>query len=212
MAITTTTGTYYQYRKQQGTIDLVSDTIKAALVNDTFSFDRDKHKVWTAPAWSGSASYSLGDLVAPTTPNGYIYKVTVAGTSAGTEPTWPTSFGTTVTDGNGVEYECWSHHTAQSEITGSGYAKVTLSMTDGDAGQSEDESGDKALVHYDDIMFAASGGDFDASAGCVLFDDTDGQDTVIAGIMFGTTYTVTDGNNLTLKNPQIEDLGISTTA
>lgn len=31
-----------------------------------------------------------GALVRPTTPNGYLYKVTVAGTSASTEPEWPT--------------------------------------------------------------------------------------------------------------------------
>ncbi len=146
MAITSTPSNHYEYKKQQGTIDLINDTIKAALMNDTFTFDRDAHATWS--------------------------------------------------DVSG------------QEISPSGeYTQITLA----NPVQTEDDTNDKAVVAYDDIVFNASGEDFDSSAGCIIYDDTDGEDTIIAGIDFGTTYKVTTGNNMTLKNPKIEDIGVQTT-
>lgn len=46
-----------------------------------------------------NTAYGLNALVVPAAPNGYFYQATVAGTSAGTAPTWPTTVGATVTDG-----------------------------------------------------------------------------------------------------------------
>lgn len=46
-----------------------------------------------------TTAYSLGDYVKPAVSNGYYYKCTTAGTSAGTAPTWSTTVGATVTDG-----------------------------------------------------------------------------------------------------------------
>jgi hypothetical protein len=60
----------------------------------------------TAPAWSGSSAYSLGDVVVPTSPNGHSYRVVTAGTSGGSEPTWPTG-GSSVSDGGVV----WQDYT-----------------------------------------------------------------------------------------------------
>jgi len=53
-------------------------------------------------AWAASTPYLLGDSVMPTTPNGYYYTVTTAGTSGTTQPVWPTTKGSTVTDGTVV--------------------------------------------------------------------------------------------------------------
>lgn len=49
-------------------------------------------------AWQAGHAYSLNDLVHPVTSNGHFYKATTAGTSAGSEPVYPTNGGT-VTNG-----------------------------------------------------------------------------------------------------------------
>jgi len=49
--------------------------------------------------------YYPGFYVLPTTDNGYAYKVTVASSASGTEPSWPTTIGATVTSG-GVTFQC----------------------------------------------------------------------------------------------------------
>ena len=68
---------------------------------------------WTGPviaialdtygqAWEAEAPLNAGTVVHPSTPNGYVYRVTSAGTTGATEPTWSTSG--SVTDGS-VTYE-----------------------------------------------------------------------------------------------------------
>jgi hypothetical protein len=54
---------------------------------------------FTPPDWDAATVYGLGQKVVPNTLNGFVYEVTVAGTShAVTEPTWPTTLATTVVD------------------------------------------------------------------------------------------------------------------
>lgn len=53
-------------------------------------------------AWVASTAYALNDAARPTVRNGFVYQVTTAGTSAASEPTWPTTAGNTVTDGTVV--------------------------------------------------------------------------------------------------------------
>ena len=52
-----------------------------------------------AVAWVGGQARDLGYLAVPTVANGRYYEVTTAGTTGITEPTWPTTVGTTVVDG-----------------------------------------------------------------------------------------------------------------
>lgn len=86
-------------------------------IDDIILTPTDKLEDWTA-----ATSYSLGDLVEPTTPNGLVYKCTTAGTShASVEPTWPTvGLGSTVSDGTCV----WTLMGDRHEIT-----EVKLSLT-----------------------------------------------------------------------------------
>lgn len=56
-----------------------------------------------ASTWAASVTYVKGEYVKPTSANGLIYKVTVAGTTDATEPTWSATAGNVVTDGT-VEY------------------------------------------------------------------------------------------------------------
>jgi len=58
-----------------------------------------KLKLWPE-TWVKNTAYTVGDLVKATTYNSHSYLCTIAGTShATTEPTWPTTNGTTKTDG-----------------------------------------------------------------------------------------------------------------
>lgn len=79
----------------------------------------------TLDDWTVATGYSLGDLVEPSTPNGFVYKCTTAGTShASVEPTWPTSgLGSTVSDGTCV----WTFLGDRHEIT-----EITLALSSGD--------------------------------------------------------------------------------
>lgn len=52
--------------------------------------------------WTASTVYALTTVRRPTVDNGFVYVVTTAGTSSGTQPTWPTTAGNTVTDGSVV--------------------------------------------------------------------------------------------------------------
>jgi len=58
--------------------------------------------------WTASTAYAVGDLVGPTTANGYYYLCSRAGTSGGTEPTLPTTVDQTVNDpdGDGAQWTC----------------------------------------------------------------------------------------------------------
>ena len=59
--------------------------------------------IGTVTSWAAGTAYSVGTRRAPALTNakanGHIYEVTVAGTSSGTEPTWPTNGGTVVDGG-----------------------------------------------------------------------------------------------------------------
>lgn len=67
-------------------------------------FDEDKTSIQYGvelnytPIWVHNKSYDIGDLVLPTVENEHEYECTVAGTSGGTEPTWPTTDEQTVKD------------------------------------------------------------------------------------------------------------------
>ena len=65
------------------------------------------HTLAGVTAWAVATAYALGDIVIPTTSNGYWYECTTAGTShAATEPTWPTTGGGTVSDGATLVWTC----------------------------------------------------------------------------------------------------------
>ena len=55
-------------------------------------------------AWVASTAFSLGDIRRASSDQltGLFFKCTTAGTSAGSEPSWPTDIGSTVTDNNVV--------------------------------------------------------------------------------------------------------------
>jgi hypothetical protein len=60
------------------------------------------------PTWAANQSYAVGQMVIPTVASGYAFRcVGLAGNSGGVQPTWPTQYGQTVTDGQ-VTWLCAS--------------------------------------------------------------------------------------------------------
>jgi hypothetical protein len=75
--------------------------------------------VYYSQAWTVATVYALGTIRVPSVSggNGLRYRVTTAGTShATTEPTWPTTVGTTVND-NGVVWTCDGLDTIGTALT-----------------------------------------------------------------------------------------------
>jgi hypothetical protein len=66
--------------------------------------------VW--PSWAALTAYALNYRVVPASRNGYVYKVTTAGTSGATAPTFDTDIDDTTADGTVVwtteDYAAWT--------------------------------------------------------------------------------------------------------
>ncbi len=87
----------------------------------------------TKGLWAASTAYSSNDTICPTTANGRMYRCSTAGTSAATEPTWPTTDGGTVSDGTAVWTEMtpdFDAATNLNEVSGGSYARVGVTQAD----------------------------------------------------------------------------------
>ena len=85
---------------------------------------------FTPPKWAAATAYGLGQQVVPTTLNGFIYEVTVAGTShAATEPTWDTTIGQTEVD-NTVTWRTELVETVANGYVSNCYVQILSSVTE----------------------------------------------------------------------------------
>lgn len=83
----------------------LADAVRVILLQCLRRLYNDGTLAWTA--WAASTAVSRYEVREPTTANGYKYRAQGAGTTAASEPTWPTTIGNTVVDG-GVTWECVS--------------------------------------------------------------------------------------------------------
>lgn len=130
-----------------------------------------------------SAAVASGDTVVPATPNGRIYKCTTAGTCGAGEPTWPTTYGATVTDGTAV----WTEQTIAmqagtfTEVSTGAYARQSVAASLANfagtqaAGSTVASSGTTATTSNNAVItFPAATADYGAAgalvAAVVLFD------------------------------------------
>lgn len=204
MAASTNASVYFGYLMDKGEIDKVNDTFKMALMVDTFTFDPDKHKAWGAGAWQADTVYSVDNIVKPTVENGYLYRCTSGGTSASSEPSWPTTFGNTVSDG-GVTWECWSYNTSEDEITIEG--GYTGPQTLDNQTLSEDEANNQSELTFDNEAFqAGTGASFGPTGSCIVYNDTHSQKPISHHTDFGTTYTPNNEGLIEVKTIKIQTI------
>lgn len=85
-----------------GTLAAEAFNILRDLATDLYT---NADAVLSRTAWAASTDISLYAVREPTTRNNYLYRATVAGTTGGSEPTWPTTIGNTVVDGS-VTWTC----------------------------------------------------------------------------------------------------------
>jgi hypothetical protein len=70
-------------------------------------------------AYVSNTNLTNNPFISPSTENGFIYQCTTDGVSDGSEPTWPTTIGNTVTDGS-VVWTCAGTTFLQAEVGGGG--------------------------------------------------------------------------------------------
>lgn len=79
------------------------------------------------PIWESDHLYVVGDVVTPISPNGHIYRVITAGTSAASQPSFPTGTDQTVSDGTVVFMEAGADVVASEKVVygdGSNYLRM----------------------------------------------------------------------------------------
>jgi len=146
----------YQYyesglNRNRGVINLAEDTIKLALVTSDYVPDLDLHKVWkVTEAWQASTAYVLGDRVVPSSPAGYHYLCTGAGTSGESEPSWDTTEGDPTID-NEVEWTTIVDVGFNEVAAGDGYTAGGQAL----AGQTLTRSGWKTTFDAGDVTWTA---------------------------------------------------------
>lgn len=85
--------------------------------------------------WDASQAYDEGNYIKPTVENGFIYRVTVSGTTSGTEPVWTTTENNVVTDGT-VEYVA-----VRIKVTPAAQEILGLANNTADDGSNADNAG-----------------------------------------------------------------------
>lgn len=76
--------------------------------------------------WAATTAYTVGQIVRPTTGNAHVYRAIVAGTSAGSQPTWPTVSGQTVVD-SGVTWAEIGRGVTQLDFADPSWTTATIS-------------------------------------------------------------------------------------
>ena len=79
---------------------------------------------WTFPAWTANTAYAAYAIVTPSPPDGTVQRITTAGTSGNTQPTWATGAPWTTADGTCI----WSRGTTFRQDVNAGIATVLLAF------------------------------------------------------------------------------------
>jgi len=98
-------------------------------------------------------------------------------------------------------------HETYSDVSGSELSSGNGYSTGGNtlAGVSvtEDDTDDRTEVTWNNTTWTASGGSIGPTPGAIIYDDTDGDDTIVGYIDFGGEQTQTDGGTCTISNIEV---------
>lgn len=98
---------------------------------DTSQLPSGMTSVISGVTWTATQTWVTtppSSYVVPTVANGFYYKCTVAGTGGSSQPTWPTTVGTTVTDGTAT-FTCWGQVLTGGLTTFGGGAGTEVNTT-----------------------------------------------------------------------------------
>ena len=105
-------------------------------IPETYSSTQDYSSTYTQSQTGNTVTCTArtaaaaGTIIRPTTRNGFVYELATASTTGGTEPTWPTTIGTTVSDAGGNVWTCRAEKVGKHGCQG---LKVgATAQTDGD--------------------------------------------------------------------------------
>lgn len=99
----------------------------------------------------------------------------------------------------------WADVSANEITTTGGYTAggETLAV---DSMWAQDNTGDQGTISWSDHTFTASGANFDAISGGIVYDDTHASDLILGAIMFDSDISVSDGNSFQLQNLGYNDV------
>lgn len=98
--------TKFYWARAVSTAGVYGDFNSASGTKGTTGYDPSYVRdLMTSSTWKPVTPYGAYQYVRPTTPNGYQYACIDGGRTAGDEPTWPTSVGDTVNDGD-IVWQC----------------------------------------------------------------------------------------------------------
>ena len=225
MAVTCTLSNHYKYAKAKKLIDLSADSIKACLIRSGFVFDKDVHeKKINFKTNSGSIASLTFDNTANTLTrgagsfitDGFVVGMRITTNSANGPNQGPfkissvSALALTVTTMAGGDPSLTTGAESNVTVTGddelaSGYGYTQDTKTLAGQALAEDDANDRSEVTCNNIIWTATAGSIGPTPGCLLYDDTAGDDTIIGYIDFGGEQTAPDGADFTISNLKIRE-------
>ena len=85
--------------------------------------------------------------------------------------------------------------------TANGYTRGVMALAN--VVVTEDDPDDRTEITWDNVTWTAAGGAIGPSPGAIIFDDTDGNDSLVGFIDFYGDQTQADGGTVTILNPEV---------
>jgi hypothetical protein len=225
MAVTALLSNHFKYQAYHKQIDLANggDEIVAILMRSGWVFDKDTHakkiNVITNSGSIGTLTFAnAGNTLTRGAGNfvtdGFVVGMYITTNSANANNQGPLKISNVATGALTVTTTAGGDPTltdgAESNITvtsadeletGFGYTQDTMVLTS--QALAEDDTNDRAAFTAADIEWTADGGSIGPTPGCILYDNTDTDKTIIGYINFGAEQTVSDGGTFTISGEAI---------